>query len=302
MGIVVVGSINVDYSVMAERLPKEGETILASSLNIIPGGKGANQAVAAKRLGGNVSMIGAVGNDAIGKKMKENLRENGIDVSGIIELDDVTGTAFIAVSEDGENSIIVYPGANEGLTPKNIEALEDIIEKGDIILIQLEIPMQVVEKTILLAKKYNKKVILNPAPAKEIPQDIYKNIYIITPNETELELLTGTKNIEEGAKKLLDKGVEKVVVTLGSRGCLYMDRDNIKYFNSYKVKVVDTTAAGDTFNAALAIGVDKAIDEMIEFANASAGLSTTKLGAQSSIPYLNDVIGFIEGLEEKIDM
>lgn len=296
MEIVVVGSINVDYSVMVKRLPKEGETILASSLNIIPGGKGANQAVAAKRLGANVSMIGAVGNDAIGKKMKENLFDNGVDVSGVIELDDVTGTAFITVSENGENNIIVYPGANEGLTPKNIETFEEMIKKGDLVLMQLEIPMEVVKKTVSLAKKYNKKVILNPAPAKEIPEDIYKNIYIITPNETELELLTGTKNIEVGAKKLLDRGVEKVIVTLGSNGCLYMDKDNAKYFDSYRVQVLDPTAAGDTFNAALAIGVHKTIDEMLEFANASAGLSTTKLGAQSSIPYLNDVIGFIEGL------
>lgn len=243
-------------------------------------------------------MIGAVGNDAIGKKMKENLLDNGIDVSGIIELDDVTGTAFITVSENRENNIIVYPGANEGLTPKDIEAFEEMIKKADLVLMQLEISMEVVKKTVSLATKYNKKVILNPAPAKEIPEDIYKNIYIITPNQTELQLLTGTKNIEVGAKKLLDRGVEKVIVTLGSDGCLYMDKDNAKYFDSYRVEVLDPTAAGDTFNAALAIGVHKTIDEMLEFANASAGLSTTKLGAQSSIPYLNDVIDFIEGFEE----
>lgn len=299
MEIVVVGSINVDYSVMVKRLPKEGETILASSLDLISGGKGANQAVAAKRLGAEVSMIGAIGNDAVGKRMKENLLDNGVDVSGVIELDGATGTAFITVSEDGENTIIVYPGANEGLTPKNIESFEDIIKKGDLILIQLEIPMEAVEKTILVAKKYNKKVILNPAPAKEIPEDIYKNIYIITPNETELQMLTGTKDIEVGTKKFLERGVEKVIVTLGSKGCLYMDKHNTEYFDSYKVEAIDPTAAGDTFNAALAVGVHKNIDEMLRFANAAAGLSTTKLGAQSSIPYLNDVIGFIEGLEKK---
>ncbi|SHH72772.1 ribokinase [Sporanaerobacter acetigenes] len=293
MKIVVVGSINVDYNFLVKELPKEGETIMAKDLLLVPGGKGANQAVAARKLGGDVFFIGAVGNDSIGKEMKENLLENEISSDGIVEVEGNTGMASINISDSKENSIIVYPGANQKLSKEHIKKFEEKIKESEVVLIQLEIPMDTVVETIVLAKKYNKRVILNPAPARQIPEEIFKYIHIITPNETELETLTGTKDIEKGSEILLRKGVDKVIITLGSKGCLYVDKNEKRYFESFTVDSSDPTAAGDTFNGAIAVKIDHSLEKMIEFASGAAALATTKIGAQNSIPSQKEVESFL---------
>lgn len=294
MKITVVGSINIDYSVTVNRLPKEGETLMAKSFSTIPGGKGANQAVAAKRLGAEVSFIGAVGSDPAGQKMIEHLINEGIDVRGIKVVSDATGTALIAVSEEKENQIIVYPGANWKADQAHIKHHEELIAQCDILLIQLELPVKTVVEAVALAKKYGKMVILNPAPANELPKELFDAIDVITPNETELKVLTGLEDIEAGARHLLDLGVKKVVVTLGAKGCFYMDASQQRYFKGYSVDDVDPTAAGDTFNGALAVRYKLNLDETIAFASGAAALATTKLGAQTSIPRLHEVLEFIE--------
>ncbi|WBW99211.1 ribokinase [Oceanirhabdus sp. W0125-5] len=289
MRILVIGSLNFDYTFMVERLPEEGETILARDFSTAFGGKGANQAVACSRLGGEVCMIGAIGNDSIGKDMLVNLKNNGVDISGIRKLEGPSGMAVISVNNNSENTIVVNPGVNNQLTSEHIEQSEELIKECDIILIQLEIPMSAVESAIGLAHKWGKKVILNPAPATTIKKEILEKVYLITPNKSELFHLTGEKNIIEGVKKLLESGVEKVIVTLGSKGCIYMDKTISKKYNPWKVNAIDPTAAGDTFNAAMAVSINKSMDEAVEFASKCAALATTKIGAQTSIPFLRDV-------------
>lgn len=293
MKIAVVGSINIDYTAYVENLPQEGETILAKSLEKSFGGKGANQAIAAKKLGGEVYMIGAVGNDAIGQAMKENLETQGVDVSGVKVVDGVSGTAFINVSNKGKNNIIVCPGANYSLTPEDIEINRHIIENCDVVLLQLEIPIETVEKAILLAKKSGKKVILNPAPVKKIPEYIYKYVDIITPNESELKELTNLSDHVEGINLLLEKGVERAIVTLGDKGCIYMHNTTVEHFDAYSIPSVDSTAAGDTFNGALAVKIDRPIFEAINLARVAAALTVTKKGAQDSIPTLDEIKKFL---------
>ena len=295
MKILVVGSLNFDYTFMVERLPEEGETILARDFRTAFGGKGANQAVACSRLGGEVCMIGAIGNDSIGKDMLVNLKNNGVDIRGIRKLDGPSGMAVVSVDENSENTIVVNPGVNGELTSKHIEQSEELIKECDIILTQLEIPMNAVERVIELADKWGKKVILNPAPAAKIKEDILEKVFLITPNESELFQLTGERNINEGVKKLIESGVEKVIVTLGAMGCIYMDKTICKKYNSFKVKSVDPTSAGDTFNAAMAVSINKSMDEAVEFASKCAAIATTKIGAQTSIPFLRDV----ENLNDK---
>ncbi len=296
MGIVVVGSMNMDYTTKVDRLPREGETIMSNFFTTVAGGKGANQAVAASRLGANVSMIGAVGCDSAGEVLLQGLKDEGIDTGGIYKVDSATGNAMITVDNGGNNTIVVYPGANRYLGREHIKEFTHVIGEADVVVLQLEIPLDTVVYTIELTNELKTSVILNPAPAASLPDHIYKWIDIITPNETELELLSGTDDIEKGSRALLDLGVKRVVVTLGSKGCFYMDRDESFYVDAFKVDSVDTTAAGDAFNGALAVAMVEGMGmkESLRFANGVGALTTLKLGAQDSLPHRREVEKFIE--------
>lgn len=286
MKIVVIGSMNMDYVVNVNKLPKKEETISATSFTTSIGGKGANQAFAAKKLGAEVFMIGAVGNDEAGRIIIERMTEENIHTSRIETVNVPTGNAMITVEESGSNTIVVYPGANDYVSKNIIDKNEDVIKEADFIILQLEIPIESVEYAVKLAKKYNKKVILNPAPAKKIPEELYGFIDILTPNETELESLSEEKDIKNGAKLLLCKGVKEVVVTIGDKGCYYLSKEDEFIINSIEVKAIDTTAAGDSFNGALAVGLceRKNMKETLKFANIVGALTTTKHGAESSLP------------------
>lgn len=286
----------MDYVTQVANLPKRGETITAGNYYISPGGKGANQAVAARRLGADVLMIGALGNDGAGLDLRGRLEKEGIDVSGILLTDTATGNAMITVDEKGSNTIVVFPGANSKLNQSWIEGFKEKIQNADCIIIQLEIPMETVEASVKMAKKYGTKVILNPAPAREIPLEVYRNVDIITPNETELAKITGTNDIKQGAKILIERGVQEVVVTLGDKGSYYLSSEKEALVKPVKVNAIDSTAAGDSFNAALAVALNEKLDveAALHFSNIVGALTTTKVGAQNSLPYRNEVESFKE--------
>jgi ribokinase len=296
--ILVVGSSNTDMVIIADHFPAPGETIIGGNFLMNPGGKGANQAVAASRLGGNVSFIGKVGLDVFGKEAIQNLKNEGIDVSGIFQDKEYpSGVAQIIVDKHAENTIVVAPGANNNLFVKDIDECNSIIEDSEIILLQLEIPLQTVEYTAQITSSRGKKVILNPAPAAPLSDQLYAYLYMITPNQTEAEFLTGIKVKDEqtaiqAAEFFHKKGVQKVIITLGADGAFLSTKEISKIITSPKVTAVDTTAAGDTFNGALAVALSQNMDEVeaVEFANKAAAQSVTKIGAQSSIPYFAELI------------
>ncbi|MCG8483937.1 MAG: ribokinase [Clostridia bacterium] len=296
MKIVVIGSINMDYSAKVNKLPQKGETIRANEFYTTAGGKGANQAVAAKRLGADVYMIGAVGDDSAGKELCRRLEAEGVKAHGIKTVDTPSGNAMITVDVTGNNTIVVFAGANSEMNEDWLMKNKSIIEEADYVIIQLEIPMETVKAAIRFSKSLDRKVILNPAPAAEMPEEVYKGLDLMTPNETELAEITRTTDIKEGAKQLLKKGVKSIVVTLGEKGSLYMDDTNEVYTNPYQVDAIDSTAAGDSFNAALAVGLseDMSLEDALKFANAAGALTTTKLGAQASLPYRDEVNTFIK--------
>lgn len=299
MKIAIIGSINKDYTAQVDKLPQKGETVIASNYKISLGGKGANQAVAAKRLGAEVAMIGAVGKLDGGQDIVKKLENDGIDVSGILIVDDeVTGNAMITVDEKGANTIVVYPGANNKLSPLWIEKQKEIIRNAHFAILQLEIPIETVEFAVKISKEYNVKVILNPAPAKKLPEEIYEYVDIITPNEVELTQLTGTEDIKEGASILIQKGVKEVIVTLGERGCYYTDGIREIFVEAVRVKAIDTTAAGDAFNAAIAVALGEKLDinSALIFANIAGALTTTKMGAQDALPFRQEVESFKKNL------
>lgn len=266
-----------------------------------PGGKGANQAVAAARGGGEVTFIARTGNDIFGKQAIERYKQDHIDVSYMIEDKDApSGMAEIIVDDKGNNLIAVAPGANLNLSVYDIIAAKETIAKSDILLVQLEIPLKTVEYAVKLARENGVRVILNPAPAQSLPIELLKEISILTPNEKEAEFLTGVKvtdesSAEDAGRILISKGVEKVIVTLGKSGALVLDRGGSEMVSGFKVKVEDTTAAGDVFNGALAVALaeKKNIYEAVRFANAAAALSVTKLGAQLSAPSRDEIQAFI---------
>ena len=285
---VVVGSINVDLVFTSNIRPKAGETVLGSTFSTIPGGKGANQAVAVSKLGAESFMIGCVGDDSNGEFSIKNLQLMNVETSYIEKVDNVpTGVANIVVAEQ-DNSIIVIAGANYEITIDTIDKHKDIILSADIVLLQLEIPLDVVEYTAEICKKNNVKVLLNPAPAVELPESLIKNATYITPNEHELNIILGKQHdIDETIKKYPNK----IIVTMGSKGVKYFDGNEMKLIPSYNVEVIDTTGAGDTFCGGLAAALvrgDK-LEDAIIFANRAAAISITKLGAQSGMPYLNEI-------------
>jgi ribokinase len=284
--------------IKTNRFPKPGETILGGDFFMFPGGKGANQAVAAARLGGDVTFIYKTGNDIFGKQATGNFRKERIDTTFACRDESAaSGIAVITVNEEGENEIIVASGANNLLSETDIDNANDAFHQTDIVLLQLEIPLSTVAYAIMKAKKLSKKVILNPAPAQSLPDSILNNLHLITPNETEAEILTGVKITDDhttslAADKLLEKGVKNVIITLGSRGAFYKNSGNYFFVNAPMVKAIDTTAAGDVFNGVIAVALaeNKEWKEAIEFACKAASLSVTRMGAQSSAPFLNELM------------
>lgn len=288
--VVVVGSINADMVFTSDVRPKAGETVLGNNFSIIPGGKGANQAVAASKLGAKVHMIGCVGNDSNGDFSIKNLQNMHINTDCVEKINDTpTGVANIIVAED-DNSIIVIAGSNHKISLDTINTYKDIILESDIVLIQLEIPIDVVEYTLELCKKNNVSVILNPAPAVELSRSMIENSTYITPNEHELKIIFGKDNLLV-TDEIIKQYPNKLIVTMGSKGVKYYDGKEIKIVPVYEVDIVDTTGAGDTFNGGLAAALVSGVklDEAIKFANKAAGMSITKLGAQTGMPTLDEM-------------
>lgn len=299
--IVVVGSSNTDMIVQVPRLPQTGETVLGGQFSMAPGGKGANQAVAAARAGGSVTLITRVGNDLFGRRAIEGYEQEGIDVSRIsTDPKEATGVAFILVGSQGENTIAVAPGANLSMTPDTVLQAEAVIASANVLLVQLEIPLSVVRTAIEIASAANVRVILNPAPAQTLDDTLLRHVSILTPNETEASLLTGIQvhdesSIDEAAHSLLARGVSTLIITLGSRGIYVASSDFNGFIEGFTVEAVDTTAAGDVFNGALAVALTQgwAPAQAYRFANAAAALSVTRLGAQPSAPTFAEIKTFL---------
>ncbi len=302
--ILVVGSSNTDLIIKVKDIPRPGETLLGGQFQTFPGGKGANQAVATARAGGNVVFIAAVGDDAYGAEAIRNYQEDHINTEDIKVCRGVpSGIAMITVSEKGENAITVASGANAELSPADLEEAEEAFAEADFMLVQLETPLETVQKAVELCADFNTRVILNPAPAAELPDALLKKVHIITPNETEAEKLTGIAvedeaSAAEAARVLHGRGVQTVIVTLGEKGALVSDPESgyLALIPGFRVQAVDTTAAGDVFNGQLAVALAEglALEEAILQAHAAAALSVQKLGAQSSIPRKEDTLDFLK--------
>lgn len=278
--------------VKTERFPKPGETIIGGEFFMLPGGKGANQAVAAARLGGDVTFVAKVGNDVFGKQAMEGFKAENINTKYVFTDENAaSGVALITVNSEGENEIVVASGANGQLNKANITTAKKAITDADIIILQLEVPIETVAYAIKQSLKANKRVILNPAPAQALPDELLNGLFLITPNETEAEILTSVKvtNVSTArlaADELLRKGVQNVIITMGSKGAFFMNKTETFLIEAERVNAVDSTAAGDIFNGALALAVskDKPWKEAIVFANKAAAISVTRMGAQASAP------------------
>jgi len=295
--ILVIGSSNTDMVIKTEKLPAPGETILGGTFFMNPGGKGANQAVAASRLGGKVTFIAKRGNDLFGDQTVELLTKEGIDTQYIAKDTELpSGVALITVNSKGENNIVVAPGSNGNLLPEDLPG--DLFSPGrfEILVLQLEIPIMTVEYTALTASENNIKVILNPAPAQKLHDYLYRHTWLITPDEIEAEIITGIKirdisSAENAATFLQNKGVKNVIITMGGKGAFLKSENFTGLVPVVTVTPVDTTAAGDVFNGALAVAISEGKDlkEATEFANSAAAISVTRMGAQASAPYRNEI-------------
>ncbi|VVP34528.1 ribokinase [Pseudomonas fluorescens] len=295
--VVVIGSLNMDLVTRAPRLPRGGETLIGKSFATVSGGKGANQAVAAARLGADVSMIGCVGSDAYGAQLRGALLAEQIDCQAVSTVDDSSGVALIVVDDNSQNAIVIVAGANGALTPQVIDRFDAVLQTADVIICQLEVPDATVGHALKRGRELGKTVILNPAPAsRPLPADWFAAIDYLIPNESEASALTGLpvdslESAETAATRLIAMGAGKVIITLGAEGSLFADGTRLEHFPAPKVNAVDTTAAGDTFvggfAAALAAGSSE--DEAIRFGQVAAALSVTRAGAQPSIPTLSDV-------------
>lgn len=301
--IFVVGSCNTDMVVKANKLPKPGETTLGGTFFMNPGGKGANQAVAAARLGGHVTLVAKVGNDIFGTEILTGFQKENINADFVfIDKCSPTGTALIMVNAEGENCIAVAPGANANLLPPDMEYVENLYEAA-IILMQLEIPMETIESVAKRAKMFRQKVIINPAPAHPLSDELLKGLFLITPNETEATLLTGIVVDNEhsasvAADVFLQKGVQHVIITMGKNGAYFKDNQIGFCVKAPIVEAKDTTAAGDTFNGAIAVALTEGMgwEEAIRFAVEAASISVTRMGAQASVPYRDEVCKKSHGL------
>lgn len=295
--LVVIGSSNTDMVIQSERIPKAGETIIGGTFFMNPGGKGANQAVAAARLGGDVTFVANVGDDIFGKQAIDLYAKDGIHTVHIhLDNSSPTGVALITVDAKGENSIVVASGANGRLTIDHIQSATAAIKSSQYILLQLEIPLPVVDFACSLAKEHGVKIILNPAPAQPLGDSLLKNISIITPNESEAELLTGiavtdVATARRAAHSLLDRGVTTCIITMGKSGAFVCQRDTEFNVSAPSVTAVDTTAAGDVFNGALAVALSEGmtLKPAVDFACRAAAISVTRLGAQASAPFRNEL-------------
>lgn len=296
--ILVVGSSNTDMVIKTNHFPAPGQTILGGTFLMNAGGKGANQAVAAARLGGKVTFVGKIGDDIFGKQAIQQLEDEGINVNFVaVDPENPSGVALITVDRKGENSIVVAPGSNGTLSPADFDKALAELDKSEFMLMQLEIPIPTVEYIARIAAQKQKKVVLNPAPAAGLTDELLQDLYLITPNETEAELLTGIKVTDEqsalkAASHLHKKGVEIVIITMGSAGAFLLNDGKSEIIGAPKVEAVDTTAAGDTFNGALVVALSegKSIQESIAFANQAASISVTRIGAQSSVPFRKEII------------
>ena len=283
--IVVVGSINMDLVTQAPRFVGPGETILGDRFLTVPGGKGANQAVAAARLGAEVALVGAIGHDTFGEQLHAGLAAEQIDLAHVARLDDsASGTASITVA-NGENQIIVVPAANARVTPAQVEAARSLIERADAVLVQMEIPLETVEATVRLGARLDVPVILNPAPAQKLPTDWLKLARYVTPNQHELAILLGA-DPNTDFRELMQTAPCPVVLTRGNEGAWYREQGDPIHQDGYKVDVVDSTGAGDTFNAALAVFLREGLSAAVRKACAAAALSVTRFGAQGGMPTL----------------
>jgi ribokinase len=285
--IVVVGSANTDMVVKTERIPGPGETVIGGQFVMAAGGKGANQAVAAARLGAEVTFVACLGDDVFGDQAIAGYRQEGIDTSWIVRKADVaSGVALIFVDARGENSIAVASGANALLSPTDVENARDAIAPADVLLVQLEVPMVTVRRAIELAHAARVRVILNPAPAKQIDLDLLAQVDIATPNEHEIRVVVGQDDRQAAIDTMLKAGTETVLVTLGPRGVLWATREGQETVPAFSVQAVDTTAAGDAFNGGLACALGRGLvmADAIRYSNAVAALAVTRLGAQPSLP------------------
>jgi ribokinase len=300
--IVVVGSINLDLVAGTERIPQVGETVIGNSFNTFYGGKGANQAVAAAKLKYPVAMVGNVGSDPFGAQLRRGLEEWGLDTTYVNTVEGASGVALITTGSRGENNIVVVPGANNKLTPQMLEKSSTMLERAGLILAQLEIPLETVEFLAQFAERKDIPLVLDPAPARELSRSLLRSISWLTPNETETRELLKSE-VEDGnrdecaaAQRLLDYGVKNVLLKLGSRGCLIaqgnLDKERVPAFS---VNAVDTTAAGDAFNAGFAVGLMRGmkVKDSAVFASAVAAISVTRPGAQSSMPMAEEVEHFL---------
>lgn len=297
--IVVVGSLNMDLVVRVNQMPVPGETVSGGDLNMICGGKGANQAVAAGRIAGEAAMIGRVGNDGFGERLLDSLKASHVNTDHVCKGETVTGTAVILVDEHGENSIVISPGENGKVTIDDLEKADAILREARFVLAQFELPVNVVEALIQKVAHLPAKLILNPAPFRAISQELLSKVDFLIPNEIEAEKLTGIKidnveNAKKAAQVLLDWGVQQVIITMGANGALLADLKGIHLIPAYLVSPVDTTAAGDTFIGGFAAALTRnfSLEDAIKYGNAAAAIAVTRFGAQISIPTREEVDQF----------
>ncbi len=299
--VTVVGSFNTDLVSRTPRMPVPGETILGGPFHMGPGGKGANQAVAAARLGAETAMVVKLGMDTFGDLAEANMVKEGIRPDFIFRTDEThTGAALIMLDAQGENMIVVAAGANTLLSPDDVDKAGEAIEGADVLLVQLEIPIETVERAIKLAHEAGVTVLLNPAPGREISPQLLAMCDVVTPNETETQIITGMpvrdrNEAEAAARQLLKQGVKAVVITLGADGALVATEDGVEHVPGQRVEVVDTTGAGDAFSGALAVALAEGMDlaQAVAFSNAAAALQVTKIGTAPAMPYRADVDSFV---------
>lgn len=295
--IIVVGSLNMDLVVTTSRHPLIGETILGGKFATFPGGKGANQAVAAARMGANVCMVGRVGNDAFGAELISVASKDGIDVKNVIMDEfEATGVALITVNSQGQNTIVVASGANFSLTPNDLHQAEGVFEDAGVLISQLESPLVTVQESFSIAMQKGLKVVLNPAPAQLLGDALLGMVDYLIPNEREAMQIAGVDNLEEAIKILLKKRVRNLIITMGENGVLVINSDIREHIPAYKVEAIDTVAAGDAFVGAFSAGLVDGMDVMdaVRFGNAAAAISVTRHGAQPSLPKRAEVLEFLD--------
>ena len=295
-GILILGSSNTDMTVRTAALPLPGQTLIGGDFVMGPGGKGANQAVAARRLGGDAALVCKVGRDVFGDNAVKHYVEEGLDVSGVLRSDKPSGVALINVDDKAENSIVVAPGANMDITEEDIDAVAPLIRESRILLLQLEIPVPAVLKAARIGHEAGALVVLNPAPYAEVPAELFRYVDLFIPNETELSAYAGLPVTDrdsalKAAEVMVGRGVKKVIVTLGSKGSLIYDGRSVSDIGAFKVDAVDTTAAGDTYCGALCVALSegRTLQAAAVFASKASALSVTRPGAQNSMPYRNEI-------------